>query len=316
VQKLIVEDPWDGEQKATIPADAPVLLIGTSLTAVDIATELLQNGHTAQITAISRRGLLPRAHGPIAAASEGFVHALPSSLREIVRYVRALTAKDPRGDKWRRAFTELRSIAPSVWRNWTVAERRRFLRHVRPFWDAHRHRVAPRVHGKIERAIASGRLRIVRGRIDSIESFPTREGLRVTVRRGHGTRTLDVARVVNCTGPEQHPGRSANPLLQGLIGDDIARTDALGLGLAVDSDSRVISPNGSAHSSLYAVGSLTRGTRWEITAIPEMREQAGAIVRKVLHDHAEQAFAGTRDDAVTIAPWAAGLQFQSTSASR
>jgi uncharacterized NAD(P)/FAD-binding protein YdhS len=316
VQKLIVEDPWDAEQKAAIPKDAPVLLAGTSLTAVDIATELLQNGHTAQIIAVSRRGLLPRSHGPIAAASEGFVHALPSSLREIVRYVRALTAKDPRGDKWRRAFTELRSIAPSLWRNWTVAERRRFLRHVRPYWDAHRHRLAPRVHGKIERAIASGQLKVVRGRIDSIESHPTREGLRVTVRHGQGTRTLEAARVVNCTGPEQHPGRSANPLLQGLIGDNIARTDALGLGLSVDSESRVISPNGSAHAALFAVGSLTRGTRWEITAIPEMREQAGAVVRKMLHDHAEQAVAGTRDDAVTIAPWAAGLQFQSTSASR
>ncbi len=136
----------------------PVLLAGTSLTAVDIATELLQNGHTAQIIAVSRRGLLPRSHGPIAAASEGFVHALPSSLREVVRYVRELSANDPRGDKWRRVFTELRSIAPSLWRNWTVAERRRFLRHVRPFWDAHRHRLAPRVHGKIERAIASGQL--------------------------------------------------------------------------------------------------------------------------------------------------------------
>ena len=315
-QKLIVEDPWDAEQKASLPADAPVLLVGTSLTAIDIATELLQNGHTAQITAVSRRGLLPRSHGPIAAASEGFVHALPPSLREVVRYVRQLSANDPRGDKWRRVFTELRSIAPSLWRNWTVAERRRFLRHVRPFWDAHRHRVAPRVHGKIERAIASGQLKIVRGRVDSIEAHPTREGLRVSVRHGHGTRTLDVARIVNCTGPEQHPGRSANPLLQGLIGDNTARPDALGLGLAVDSESRVISPNGSAHSSLFAVGSLTRGTRWEITAIPEMREQAGAVVRKVLHDHAEQAFAGTRDDAVTIAPWAAGLQFQNTSASR
>ena len=316
VQKLIVEDPWDVEQKAAIPTDAPVLLVGTSLTSVDIATELLQNGHTAQIVALSRRGLLPRPHGPIAAASEGFVHALPSSLREVVRYVRALSANDPRGDKWRRVFTELRSIAPSLWRNWTVAERRRFLRHVRPFWDAHRHRVAPRVHGKIERAIASGQLKVARGRIASIEPHPSGEGLRVSVRYGHTTRTLDVARIVNCTGPDQHPGRSANPLLHGLIGDTLARVDPLGLGLAVDSESRVISPNGSAHSSLFAVGSLTRGTRWEITAIPEMREQAGAVVRKVLHDHVEQAFAGAQDDAVTIAPWAAGLQFPSTSVSR
>jgi uncharacterized NAD(P)/FAD-binding protein YdhS len=316
IQKLIVDDPWDVEQKAAIPADAPVLLVGTSLTSVDIATELLQNGHTAQIIAISRRGLLPRAHGPIAAASEGFVHALPSSLRAVVRYVRELSANDSRGDKWRRVFTELRSIAPSLWRNWTVAERRRFLRHVRPFWDAHRHRVAPRVHGKIERAIATGQLKVVRGRIASIEPHPSGEGLRVSVRYGHSTRTIDVARVVNCTGPEQHPGRSANPLLQGLLGDNIARADALGLGLAVDSESRVISPNGSAHPSLFAVGSLTRGTRWEITAIPEMREQAGAVVRKLLHDHSEQAFAGAADDAVTIGPWAAGLQFQSTSVSR
>src|SRR6185369_9954803 len=133
-------------------------------------------------------------------------------------------------------------------------------------------------------------------------------------------RTLDVARIVNCTGPDQHPGRSANPLLHGLIGDTLARIDPLGLGLAVDAESRVISPNGSAHSSLFAVGSLTRGTRWEITAIPEMREQANAVVRKVLHDHAEQAVAstntGTDGDTVTIVPWAAGLQFQSTSVSR
>ncbi|MEJ0037280.1 MAG: FAD/NAD(P)-binding protein [Gammaproteobacteria bacterium] len=324
VQNRVIEDPWDAERKAEIPADAPVLLTGTSLTAIDIATELLQNGHTAQIIAISRRGILPRSHGPIAAASEGFVHALPSSLREVVRYVREISANDPRGDKWRRVFTELRSIAPSLWRNWTVAERRRFLRHVRPFWDAHRHRLAPRVHGKIERAIASGQLKIVRGRLAAIEQHPTREGLRVSVRHGHATRTIDVAHVVNCTGPEQHPGRSTNPLLQGLIGDDIARPDPLGLGLAVDSESRVIAANGSAHPSLFAVGALTRGTRWEITAIPEMREQANAVVRKLLHDHAEQAVAGARaeahtgthGDTVTIASWAAGLQFQSTSVSR
>jgi uncharacterized NAD(P)/FAD-binding protein YdhS len=60
----------------------------------------------------------------------------------------------------------------------------------------------------------------------------------------------------------------------------------LGLGLAVDSESRVIASNGSAHPTLYALGSLTRGTRWEVTAVPEIREQANAIVRRVLHERA------------------------------
>ncbi|MEJ1966084.1 MAG: hypothetical protein WDO56_32840 [Gammaproteobacteria bacterium] len=102
--------------------------------------------------------------------------------------------------------------------------------------------------------------------------------------------------LVNCTGPEQHPGRTSNPLLQGLIGDNIARPDSLGLGLAVDSESRVISANGSVHPTLFAVGALTRGTRWEVTAIPEMREQANSVARKVLHDHLEQPVAAGRDD--------------------
>lgn len=128
------------------------------------------------------------------------------------------------------------------------------------------------MHGKIERAIAGGQLKIVRGRIDAIEQQPARDGLRVSIRHGHGTRTLDVARVVNCTGPEAHPGRTSNPLLQGLIGDNVGHCDSLGMGLAV--------------------------------------------VRRLLHDHAGQPTSASRAEAVTIAPWAAGSQFQSTSVSR
>ena len=156
---------------------------------------------------------------------------------------------------------------------------------MRPFWDAHRHRLAPRVHARIQRAIDSGRLIILKGRISHIEHLNSDE-LRVSVRQSRGTQTLDVARVVNCTGPEAHPARATNPLLQGLLSDRVARPDALGLGLGVDSESRVIAANGSAHATLYAVGALTRGARWEVTAIPELREQANAVARRILHDHA------------------------------
>jgi uncharacterized NAD(P)/FAD-binding protein YdhS len=285
VQRLIIEDPWDVEQKAEIPRKAPVLLAGTSLTAVDVVTDLLQRGHSGPIIAVSRRGLVPRSQGPIAAAPEGFVHALPASLREVVRYVRQLSANDPQGEKWRRAFTELRGIAPSLWRGWSVTEKKRFLRHVRPFWDVHRHRLAPRVHVRIERAIANGRLIIVKGRITHIEALSADE-LRVSVKHGVATQTIDVARVVNCTGPEANPATSSNPLLQGLIGDRLARVDALGLGLAVDGESRVIAASGFAHPTLYALGALARGARWEVTAIAELREQATAVARRLLLDHA------------------------------
>ena len=136
---------------------------------------------------------------------------------------------------------------------------------------------------RIERAIASGRLIIVKGRITHIEALSADEA-RVSVRHGLATQTIDVARIVNCTGPEANPANSSNPLLQGLIGDRLARADALGLGLAVDGESHVISANGSAHLTLYALGALTRGARWEVTAIAELREQANAVARRLLQD--------------------------------
>jgi uncharacterized NAD(P)/FAD-binding protein YdhS len=289
VRRLVIENPWDSKLIAEIPSDAAVLLAGTSLTAVDAAVELLQRGHRGPIFAVSRRGLLPRSHGPIAPAPEGFIHALPSSLRGVIRHVRALSANDPRGEKWRRAFTELRGIAPALWRGWSNTERRRFLRHVRPFWDAHRHRLAPRVYAKISRAISAGQLTMLRGRIEGIEHQSPRDALRVTVRQPRAQRSLEVARIINCTGPEADPARAANPLLQGLVGDSIAQPDPLGLGLVVDSASRVVSGAGSAHRTLHALGSLTRGSRWEVTSIPEVREQANVIVRELLHTFANDA---------------------------
>jgi uncharacterized NAD(P)/FAD-binding protein YdhS len=289
-QSLVIDDPWDAEQKNTIPKDAPVLLAGTGLTAIDVVIELLHRGHSGPITAISRRGLLPRPHGPIAPAREGMLHALPSSLSALVRHVRELSANDEHGEKWRRVMTELRGITPSLWRGLSTAERRRFLRHVQPFWDVHRHRLPPAVHTRIQRAITSRQLTVLRGRIQSLEPIGS-ESLRVITAYRGNIRALHVARVVNCTGPTVNPLNSANPLLHGLVSDGTARPDALGLGLGVDQDSRVIAANGSAHATLYALGALTRGSRWEVTAMLELRDQASSVVRNLLHTYERSAMA-------------------------
>jgi uncharacterized NAD(P)/FAD-binding protein YdhS len=195
--------------------------------------------------------------------------------------VREVTTNDPGGEKWRRVLTDLRGITPSLWRGLSVTERRRFLRHLRVIWDVHRHRLPPLVHSRLQRAIAARRLTIVRGRIVAIEPADSQSLRVVTASRG-ASRVFHVARVVNCTGPELNPANSSNPLLQGLVLDGVARLDALGLGLAVDAESRVIGENGSAHATLFALGALTRGTRWEISAIPEVRDQANAVARQLL----------------------------------
>jgi uncharacterized NAD(P)/FAD-binding protein YdhS len=280
-QRLILNDPWDNVRKADIPPDAAVLLAGTGLTAVDVAVDLLHRGHTGPIHAFSRHGLLPRPHGTVATSLDDFRPTLPPSVRGIVKHVRKVSEGDASGAQWRAAFTELRSVAPALWAGWDLKERRRFLRHVRPFWDVHRHRIAPRIHAKLSRALASGQLKVFRGRLASLDYHAQRNTLSVSLRQADGLRVLEVARLINCTGPEQDPAKSINPLLNTLVGDSIARPDVMRLGLAVDSALRLVGRDGKAHRSLFAVGALTRGSRWEITAITELRDQANAIAREI-----------------------------------
>ena len=57
-----VADPWAPGALAAIDDDGDVLLVGTGLTMVDVATTLASDGRV--LHAVSRRGRLPKAHGP------------------------------------------------------------------------------------------------------------------------------------------------------------------------------------------------------------------------------------------------------------
>jgi uncharacterized NAD(P)/FAD-binding protein YdhS len=286
-QRLIVNNPWQDDRKHEIASAAAVLIAGTSLTAVDAVLELLERRHTGPILAFSRRGLLPRSHGAAAPVTEHFRSAFPTSLRAILKRVRELSRDDPQGDQWRGVMTQLRSMAPALWTGWDLPEQQRFLRHVRPFWDVHRHRLAPSVHAKLSRAIARGQLTLVRGRLATLEHDAARQSLRASVRTVHGRRVLEGAVLINCTGPDTHALRGANGLLRSLITDGIARPDALRLGLATDAGSRVICREGTVQRTLFALGTLARGSQWELTAVPEIREQANLVAREI--ERASQA---------------------------
>jgi len=282
---FILDDPWDAAAHEDLPREAGVLLVGTGLTAVDVAVELLHRGHDGPIYAVSRRGLLPRVHVSPGAAIDGGA-ALPISLRDLVRHTRAIVERDPQGAEWREFFNKLRLVAPALWEQWNWTERRRFLRHVRPFWEVHRHRLAQAVHSRIARAQTRGQLHILRGRVADIEALQSDAGVRVRVKGRQGEQTLDVARVINCTGPDTDPRFALNPLLQSLVGDSLALADPLGLGLAVDRHSRVLASNGMAHHTLYALGPLTRGSRWEVTSVQEIRQQAVGVAERLARDFA------------------------------
>jgi uncharacterized NAD(P)/FAD-binding protein YdhS len=114
-------------------------------------------------------------------------------------------------------------------------------------------------------------LEVVPGRIRSAEG-----GIVTIDRRGGGTVERQVAGVVNCTGPEGRLSRVDDPLIRQLLESGWARPDALGIGLDVDEESRV-----SGDPRLYAIGPLTRGTFWEIVAVPDIRGQARRVAEAI-----------------------------------
>lgn len=83
--------------------------------------------------------------------------------------------------------------------------------------------------------------------------------------------TLRVARVINCSGPETNYARSRDPLITDMLARGFIRPDPLGVGLDVSEQGALLSSHGVASSRLFAVGPVTRGTFWEIVAVPDIR---------------------------------------------
>lgn len=283
-----IGDPWNAAAIEAIPAHAPVLLLGSGLTAVDVATILLNQNPARAIHVLSRRGLLPKTHRIDHAPPSRF--ALPSefdkesvSVRELLRAFRVHAAKvTAAGEDWREALNALRPRTHKLWQALSNSDRRRFLRHVQPYWDNHRHRAAPATHSRFESAIANGAIRVHAGRILAVDQVDDGLAVRYRARAADDSSTLRAQYVINCIGPSSDLHRVDNKLVRQLLGDGLIRADALRLGLDVADNGAVIGASGTASASLFYVGPLLKARDWEATAVPELRRFAAAMADTLL----------------------------------
>jgi uncharacterized NAD(P)/FAD-binding protein YdhS len=270
-----VDDPWTGGLDGLGPKDV-IFLLGTGLTAVDVALTLEATGFRGRVVALSRRGLAPRSHGlrePMVAAREDLVPSCTAMLRRVRERTEEVG--------WRSAVHELRSVTQWLWGEADETERRRFLRHLRPWWDVHRHKLAPAVGATIETMQAEARLAVAAGRVVSIA--PVEGGAEIHFRpRGSAqVERLRVARIVNCTGPEADIAHVGEPLLDALLASGRIRQDALRIGVDVDRECRAIGADGAASETLSVIGPVTRGTFWESVAVPDIRTQAARVAERL-----------------------------------
>jgi uncharacterized NAD(P)/FAD-binding protein YdhS len=294
-----VVDPWTTEATAGLDADALVVLIGTGLTMVDIAIKLQAEGHRGAMHAVSRRGLIPLDHCFGGDWSPFVAPMLPASPVTLMRAVRnAAASAEARGVPWQRVVDAVRPAIGRVWLSWDSRQRRQFLRHLRPYWDVHRHRMAPRIAKRLQELIASGSLTIWSGGIVGFRKRPSGIDVDVSPRTGGESRTLKAARIINCTGPRSDLGAVGIPIFTDLRRRKLIKPDVLVLGIETD-NCAVLDSSGLASSWLFAVGPLTRPAWWEITAVPEIAAQIDRLVIKLTNtkeDHVDLALVDTFND--------------------
>lgn len=261
-----------------------VLIVGTGLTAADVIATLDSGGHHGLITAVSRRGLRSRGHDLSAQEPFGeFLDAPVRSARALLRRVRdSLAEAATAGVSWHAVFDRVRGQGGDIWRGLPVVERRRLVRFLRPYWDVHRFRIAPQLEAIIDRRVAKGTLAFHAAAISGVTRSAD-DGIVVDFRVRHGREPFQrqVDSVIITTGPGHASVLSSQPFLASLAETGDLQPDAVGLGLAVDAQSRAIGADGSAAETLYVAGPLARGTFGELMGLPQVTEHAVFVAENI-----------------------------------
>lgn len=280
-----VTQPWSLMAEAKPDEQAHhVAIIGLGLTAVDVIVELASLWPNARFTALSRHGLLPEAHANSAAMPFEDRDELIESMRDApdIRYwVHVLRDAVAHTDDWRRVIDCLRPHTQTLWGLLPHADRARFLRHVRWAWERSRHRLPPQVAQAIGKLEAQGRLQRLSGHLHGVALTERGLQLQYVSRSTQQTGTLDADLIVQSVGLDNDVRRTQQPLLQQMVTNGHIRPDPFGLGIQATPDGRVLH-DGSAWPRLFAIGSMLRGTLWESTAMPEIRQQARQLADHLL----------------------------------
>ena len=267
---------------ADTPLDphAPVMILGSGLSMVDAWLTLAQAEHRGPITVVSRHGLLPKGHCQVEKFALDAAD-IPFGTGLLYFYEWFLgTVEEARraGYDWRSVVDALRPFNQRIWQAWSVGSRRRFLEHVRPLWNIHRHRLPPELHERLSDAVATliaGKFLDVRRDGDEVVATVRRKGVA-------NTEEYRVARVYDCGGVSVDVEQSSNPVVRQLIADGLARPDRLHIGLDITETCEVISATGTPAERLFAIGPLTRGIFFEIEAIPDIRVQCAELAERLL----------------------------------
>lgn len=278
----LVSDATRPDALAAIEADDRVLVVGNGLTAADVIAALRRRGHRGTISAISRRGLRSRGHPKVSQDTFGdfLTEPSPTASHLLRRVRREIAAAADLGLSWHAVLDAVRGQAQTIWAGLKVTERRRIVRHLRPYWDVHRFRIAPQVEQALDQAVEEGSLSILAASILSVTHDD--EGFHLVLRKRHAANLpLDVDAIVVTTGPGHGGILQSQPFLSDLADDGVLALCPTGLGILNDDNARAITRQDEHLETLFIAGPLARGTVGELMGLPQVTEHAVLVARQV-----------------------------------
>lgn len=293
--------PWDGEALDAVAGQDDLLLIGSSLTMIDAVAALEKKGFRGRYHILSRRGLTPEARRETEPWPE-FLDpaALPRTAREALACVRAqIRRAREQGDDWQRVVLAVRPHLGAIWAGATDAERRRFLRQVRPWWDLFLHRAPPDGAAALAAAREQGRVIPHRGALLGLAAIRNAHGDRILARyaprdvvAGTPSRSLAVGAAIHCGGfdfrwnaSSLRAGQAGQWLAASLLEHGLVCPSVLGAGIqAAPASLAVIDADGEVSSGLSATGAALRAALLESSTIGELLKQAIVLADRLTGD--------------------------------
>ncbi|MFC4275701.1 FAD/NAD(P)-binding protein [Achromobacter aloeverae] len=281
----VVDDIWTSPS-ADLSDARDAVVIGNGLSALDAMLSADAQGFRGHFHGISRRGLLVARRLDVTPWPPFLdAQALPATLRQLVRQVLATHAaiRDA-GENWQRLTGAVRPHVPALWNQASNAERKRFIRHLRAYWEISLHKAAPASATWLEGLQQASRYSKLTGRVRRIARAGSGRIAVTWQARGEAkTRTLEADRVFNSRGFDFDWTRIDDPLLRQLVARAYVVPHSTGFGIDAVSQTGAVRSRTLDTTGLYAVGHPMRGVNWESNAIGEQVAGATATAQALAH---------------------------------
>lgn len=283
--KLYYKNPWDDNCMQNLKSERDILIIGNSLTMIDAVISLQSKGFSKKIYTMSPHGFAIMPDATVPSYDHDILSEIPRPYRlyDLVKLINKHMKRCEREGLSKVAVVNsIRYELQNIWFDFSIDDRRYFLKRVSSIWNAWRHRTPAGMYERISNLINSGKLVPITGRLVSLTEKDGYVAARINDKKAVKEINLDVERVINCTGSQidvQLPGSLLNTLYNAGLID----ADPLRISLNADAETnRVIDRDGNISPNIYTLGNNMKGILWETTGVPEIRTQAENVATGLL----------------------------------